>query len=398
MNITRMVTDFGNSISQIIIDGYYFEMPSSIYEITEKEAKGLFAESVDAENLIQQLVVKIPIDGAERYFKVGEKAKADILGNTHINKLHDKTESLNIPVIFLTSLAFYHAYKVKDLKNNNSNIVIEYFSTMLPTWLVKKANRFSEMLEKMAKRFEGEFEVELLTPNFERSLKIHMKDTTCRVEGETARYALKYDLELNKLESANKFDHAITAINDLGGQTQDLSKLRKGLKKPASADDFASFTDQSYLKMLEKLRTTKLMTHFNDLRSLEAFIYEKVKSKKYNYVDPTTRKETDFTDVIEEHIREFVKVAIQKAITTFTFPSGQTVFFVHFGGVTEVLQDYMKEYLVKELGEEIASEHHIFPPDMRKLNIYGLEIVAKDEMHKRRSNDHEVNVHEEISI
>ncbi|WP_027416570.1 hypothetical protein [Aneurinibacillus terranovensis] len=382
MKINRWICDFGNSINQHLIDGYYFEMPSSIYEITEKEARGIFAEAVDRETLLQQLVIRVTIDGKNRFFKVGEKAKGDVLGNAHIEKLHDKTESLTVWVTWLAGAVFYHSYQHPD--KGDDIVEISYFLTMLPTWLVKKADKFTDMLSKMADRFKGNStEVELLTPNFERTLTIEVEDSVCRIEGETARFALQYDLELNPLESAKKFEQAIVVIDDIGGQTQDLSKLRKGLKRPESADDFASFTDQSYLKTLEKLRTTKLMTHFNDVRSLESFILENISKRCFIYLDPTTKKETDFTEEIDQTLCEFVKIAMQKALTTFHFLPGVPVYFVHIGGVASALQEYIKEYLNEELGEKVAGEYHLFPADSRKLNLYGGEIVAKSELKKR---------------
>lgn len=385
--IDRWVADFGNSTNQQMINGYYFEMPSSIYEITKEDAEALFAQSVDKEALIDQLVVRVPIDEKDRYFKVGNKAKADVLGNRHIEKLHDKTESQTVWVTWLTGMAFYHAYMFPSKKEDT--IEVQYFGTLIPVWLAKRAKKFTEILSKMANRFirEEGFEVELLTPDFERTLTIIVKEAKSRVEGETARYALKYDLELNKNEEQmKKHEAAIVVIDDLGGQTQDLSKLRPGLKKPASADDYASFTDKSFLKMLEDLRITKLMTHFNDLRSLEEFVRHNIKSKQFIYKDPTTKSEVDFTAKIEVMLREYVKIASEKCLTAFQYALGEEVYFLHIGGVAEEVQDYMMEYLIERLGKEIAEKYHLFPEHSRKFNIHGLEIVAKSHLKKKAEN------------
>lgn len=385
--IDRWVADFGNSTNQQMINGYYFEMPSSIYEITKEDAEGLFAQSVDKDALIDQLVVRVPIGGKDRFFKVGNKAKADVLGNRHIERLHDKTESLTVWVTWLAGMAFYHAYQFPFKKEDT--VEVQYFGTLIPVWLAKRAKKFTEILSKMADRFISEegLEVELLTPDFERILKIIVQEAKARVEGETARYALKYDLELNKNEEQmKKHEAAITVIDDLGGQTQDLSKLRPGLKKPASADDYASFTDKSFLKMLEDLRITKLMTHFNDLRSLEEFVRHNIKSKQFIYTDPTTKQEVDFTAEIEVMLKEYVKIASEKCLTAFQYGLGEEVYFLHIGGVAEEVQGYMMEYLVQKLGEEIAEKYHVFPEHSRKFNIHGLEIVAKSHLKKKAEN------------
>src|SRR5690625_545680 len=131
MKLSRWVSDFGNSINQHMIDGSYFEMPSSVHEVEEMDVEGLFVESVPQEDLLQQLVIRTKINGECRYFKVGEKAKADILGNAHIDRLHDKTESVTVWVTWLAGIAFFHAYKYPEKESDQ--IDIQYFLTMLPT-------------------------------------------------------------------------------------------------------------------------------------------------------------------------------------------------------------------------------------------------------------------------
>jgi len=388
MRIKRWICDFGNSINQQLIDGQYFEMPSSIYEIDAREAHGIFAETVHKEQLLKQLVIRVIIDGQDRYFKVGEKAKSEILADAHIYKLHDKTESLTVFVTWLAGIAFYHArlYPVIDAEET-IQIDVDYFFTLLPVWLVRKADKFSQMLTKMADRFKVPSEVQLLTSGFERTLHISVVQSVCRVEGETARFALKYDLELNELESAKKYSAAHVVINDLGGQSQDLSKLQPNLQGAQSVDDFDSCTDQSYLSMLEKLRTRKLMTHFQDVRALETFILDNVSTNRFIYIDPISKEESDFTEIIQRELTEFARIAMQKALTTFKFSHGQSVYYVHIGGVNQILEAYMRDALVNVLGEVIVNEFHVFPADSRKLNVYSGEILAKSEMKRNEQHD-----------
>lgn len=75
-----------------------------------------------------------------------------MLGNIHINKLHNKTES-DIPyVMFLASIAYYNIIKGKDKEDNH--VTINYFSTMLPIWPLKKTNKFSEMRRRWPNVFK----------------------------------------------------------------------------------------------------------------------------------------------------------------------------------------------------------------------------------------------------
>ena len=46
MNIKRFNGDFGNSTNNFMIDGYYFEIPTNVVEISEKEASETFVSPI----------------------------------------------------------------------------------------------------------------------------------------------------------------------------------------------------------------------------------------------------------------------------------------------------------------------------------------------------------------
>ncbi|MGG4145660.1 hypothetical protein ABEW34_21420 [Paenibacillus algorifonticola] len=381
MNINRMVADFGNSLGQFMIDGHYFEMPSSIAEITEKDFQGMFAHTVPAESLMNHLVLKIAIEEGHLYFMAGKKAQADLLGNAHIHSLHDKTQSQTVWVTWLAAIALYHATKEPDMKEDT--ISIEYFGTLLPVWLVKKGSSFKEKLSVMSERFLSEVSFELVTMGFQRKLHLKIEQAQCKVEGENARHALKFDLEGNPKEDAMRFKDAFVVMDDIGGQSQDLCKLQPDLRGAQSADDFVSSTDQSYLAVLEKLRTDKLMDYFRDVRALEEFVLKHIATRKYLYLDPVKHAEHDLTDVIEPILADFAEVAMQKALQSFHFQQGDLVYYVHIGGVNQALREYMMAFLGGYLGEAVAKKYHLFPEDSRKLNIYACEIVAKNVLKRK---------------
>ncbi len=377
MNLRRFVSDLGNSTSQFMIDGHYFEMPSSCTEISRAEAESVFAGNIDQEDIINNLVVRVRYEDQDRYFKVGSIAARDAFADDHIQQLHDKTESIKTFVNWMAAVAFYHAYKSPDPQEDE--VSIQYCSTLLPVWLLKRAPKFKMMLDKMASRFIGDVgEVELLTPGYERVLHIHSKESECRIEGETGRFALSRGLDLRPLESASQFNDCIVIMNDLGGQTHDMSKLKPGLKRPGGSHDFASNTDQTYLQHLENLRKTKLMTHFSNLRSLEKFIEKNIHQKKYVFISSTTGQQTDFTEIIDHSLSQFARIVVENSLHAFSLSSGQAVKFVWIGGVAPLLKDYISAYIADQYGEQILKENHVFPENARLLNIYGLEIIAKD--------------------
>ncbi len=378
MHIKRMCADFGNSLSQFMIDGMYFESPSTMVELSSDDVQKVFAEAGEKDSLLDNLCIKVKRDQQERFFKIGKFAKHDTLSNDHILTLHDKTESDTVYLNFLGALAYYHAFTVEAERDSEHEVTVDYFKTLLPIWLLKQGE-FAPMLQKMANRFLGQHEVTLLTPSFERTLNITVKKAKCRIEGESARLPLKYNLQLEQLEESKRFENVTVVIVDLGGQTDDLTKCQPGLKRPASSKDFESFTDESYLQTLEDLRKNKLLKYFTSLRELEDFITAHAPTREYILVDPVSGKKTDLTEPIETAIKKFLRIIIKKSMHAFHFESNETVVFVWIGGVSQLHQDYIKEILVELVGPEITRNNHYFPPNARFLNLYALEIVAKQE-------------------
>ncbi|GBG09350.1 hypothetical protein PAT3040_03994 [Paenibacillus agaridevorans] len=376
MNISYWVADFGNALGQQMIDGHYFEMPSSISEITEKEFNGLFANHIAIDKVEEHLVIKWIDEETARYFMAGKRAQTELLGNAHIYSLHDKTNSMTVWVTWMAGLALYHATKFPE--STEVHVNVEYFGTLLPVWLVKKAASFREKLSVMAAKFQTDVSFELLTPGLARTFHVSVQQSESRIEGENARHALKYDLEGNQRDDAKRYHTAFVVMNDMGGQSQDLCKLQPGLSAAQTADDFSSSTDQSYLSLIEKLRSDKLMDYFQSLRELERFILTHIQSRKFVYRHPITHQDTDLTDIIVPVLQDFCEVALQKALQSFSFRQGDEVIYVHIGGVNELLQYYMQEYLVGLLGKEVVDKYHVFPQDSRKLNIYASAIVAKN--------------------
>jgi len=381
-NYQRIVYDGGNSTVQALVDGKYTEMPSAFTEIPKEKVGEIFGQTVDKDKFFDELVVRVKIGEDDRYFKLGIKAQNDHFGNEHINRLNDKTTSPGVYANILGLIAYINAYENGVPAEKKAKIDVDYFSTMLPVWLVKSKPKFKDALEAMSKRFQGVQEVEILTPGWEHTAEIEFKHCETRIEGEIARLALKYTLEGNPLDSAARFKNCLTQINDLGGQTLDSAKLGKNLTKPAGRDDFNSFNDETYLGYLERFRKEKVNQHFNDVRSLEKFITENAKNKKYILKDPVTHDKTDLTAVIEEGLRGFVSIIVPKAMNMFRYNSSDVVTHVWIGGVAELLRTYIEEFIRASYKEEVI-ENHYFPENARYLNLYGLEIDAKDELNKK---------------
>lgn len=381
MNINRFVADFGNSTAQFLIDGHYIEMPSSVREITKEQAHNAVLAGISKDLVLTNLIVRTVLDGKERFYKVGEMAKKDLLANEHIFQLHDKATSDIVPVLWLAAVAYHHL--IKNPQCAKDKVYVKYFGTLLPIWLIKKSARFKDKLSQMERRFLKEAEVSIITGA--RSIKectVKVEHSVCRIEGEVARYALKYTDKLQEREDARKYAQAFVIINDVGGQSQDMVKLQPGLNGATRADDFQSITDQGYLETLEKLRKEKLTAIFKDVRSVEKFIYERVEQRQFIFKHAVKGTKEDLTTVIEPVLKQFAQVAMEKAMQSFTdFESDVELYYIHIGGVCETLQSYMEEFLRESLDPEEV-KRHIFPVASRKLNIVASDILAQNDLLK----------------
>ncbi|MEC1237544.1 hypothetical protein P9B96_21990, partial [Bacillus paralicheniformis] len=315
------------------------------------------------------------------------------LGNNHIKKLHNKVES-HIPyVTFLAATAYYHALKSAEKKKKEDNYVednhveIEYFQTMLPIWLLKRLNKFSEMQEKMAQRFIGSHQVKVLTLGMERDLEITVKDGTCRIESEVARWAIKKDFELNDQPDAKQFKNYDVVACDLGGGTDDLALLPAGLKAPKDRDSLVSNTEAPFLVHLENLRKNKLLEHFESVRDLEKFIYTNIQKTKMIRTDGNTGQKFDLTDVIKQSLIEYAEIKIAQIENAFTPPKDKEYKYVYFGGVAEVLKEAISKVTKVRYNSEISEENHIVAENARLLNLYGLEVLSRAEQVKRTKKE-----------
>lgn len=379
MHIKRMNTDFGNSINMNLVDGYYFEMPTNVVELSQEKAEGYFVTSIDSpDELLKNLLISTTIDNEERFFLVGEIAENEVLGNNHIRKLHNKVES-HIPyILFLASNAYYHTIK-SDLKENDADtkIEIDYFSTMLPIWLLFKLNKFSEMQQKMAQRFIGSHAVKIHTPGFDKEITIEVKESKCRTESEVARWAIKKTFELEDNTDADQFRNHDVVMVDLGGGSGDLCLLPAGLNAPRSRESMAFIADVPFLGHLEKLRTEKLIEHFDDVRELENFIVKNIGKSKMERKDGNSGKSVDLAAPIKASIKEWTSIVLSKVEDAFPAPKDKTYKYCYFGGVAPVIEEAVEEIIKEKYGSEIYESNYIFLPEARKLNLYGLEILSR---------------------
>ncbi|MED1738181.1 hypothetical protein P4U97_01355 [Bacillus swezeyi] len=385
MNISRFNVDFGNSMYMNLIDGYFFELPTNVVELKQEVAEGKFTSSIDdPADLKDRLLVSTEIDGKERYFLVGEIAEKEVLGNNHIKKLHNKVES-HIPyVMFLAATAYYQALHGQ---REDNHVEIEYFQTMLPIWLLKRLNKFSEMQEKMASRFIGTHQIKVLTLGMEKDLQITVKDAACRIESEVSRWAIKKDFELNDNDMAEQFKNYDVVACDLGGGTDDLVLLPAGLKAPKSRESFVSNTEAPFLVHLENLRKDKLLEHFDSVRELEKFIYTNIQKSKMERKDGNTGQKFDLTEVIKKSLKEYAEIKIAQIENAFTPPKDKIYKYLYFGGVAEVLEDSITLVTEEKYGRDISESNHIVADNARLLNLYGLEVLSRAEQAKRAEKE-----------
>ncbi|MEK4740005.1 MULTISPECIES: ParM/StbA family protein [Bacillus] len=382
MKISMMNKDSGNSLDMNLIDGYYIEIPTNVVEISKEETDSHFVATINnPKDLLSRLLISTTIPGEEkeRYFLVGDEAAKHALANNHVNKLHDKITS-HIPyVMFLSAVSFYHAIN-EQRASDDDTVEIEYFQTMLPIWLLKRTAKFSEAQNAMAERFAREHQVTIHTPGMERTLKIGVEKAACRIEGEIARLGIKKNFELEDREEARQFDNNDTVLVDIGGGTIDLVLSPAGLKPPKNRDSMQPIDKLAYLSHIEKLRKEKFLEYFSDLRSFETFIVNNFQKPKMELVDGNTGKRVDLTDKIQSSLKEFAKILILKIQDVMPAPADKVYKYIYFGGVAPILETSIHEVIEEMYGAEIAQANHIFLPDSRKLNLYGLEVKSRGEM------------------
>lgn len=399
MDIKRLNCDFGNSTNNFMVDGYYFEMPTNVVEISEKEASEMFVSAItEPKELLNRLVISTKFQDKEKFYLVGEFAEKSKLSNLHVNTMHDKIKSVIPYASFLGAIAYYTNLK----SSKDDNIVnIDYMSMMLPIWLLKREEKFSIAESQMEKRFLGEHEVKIITLGMEKAIKINVEKAKCRIESEVARHAIKYKLvsddksviKIEKREELiNKFNDYEAVLCDVGGGSTDSVLLGKGLTAPKARDSFKVIDIEPFLGSLETLRKEKLLQYFHDLGALEKFIIANYKDQKYILKDDNTGEQFDFTDTIKEMLQEYSDMLILQIFNTFK-TKDKVIKFIYFGGESPVLKPYIKVSLREHMTEQAAENNHffldeileedkkeIFRPTARTINLSALEILSIDEM------------------
>lgn len=386
MRIKRFNADFGNSTYMNIIDGYYFEMVTNVVEISKERAEGFYVTPINsAEELYNSMLLSTEIDGKERYFLVGNAAEEDVLGNKHIKRLHDKTDSYITYMTFLAACAYYYELKKDEYEiEENNKITIESFSTMLPIWLLVQKNKFSEMQSKMSERFQGTHKFRIETVGMEKELEVEVIESKCRIEGEVARWALKKNFNLEDNPEAEQFKDHTTVIVDIGGATVDLIMLPPGLLGPKDRSSLTFIEGIPFLAHLEKLRMEKLIQHFDNVRDLELFIVRNIGKTKMERIDGLSGETIDLKEPIERSLYEYAKTLNDKVEDAFPAPKDTMYKYLYIGGVAPILEQSMRSVIEDKYSQEIFEENHIFLKNSRKLNLFGLEIISIHEAAKKQ--------------
>lgn len=386
MVIQRFNTDFGNSVFMSLINGFYVELVTNVVEIDEEKAEGYFVAPVEtAAELYSSLLISTEVDGKTKYYLVGDAAEKETLGNNHIKKKHDKLTSSIPYVTFLSACAYYYElkkaeYNIDEDPDELREITIQYFSTALPTWLLKnRGNKFSDVQKLMADRFSGEHHFKVITPGMDKSFKVNVEKSKCRNEGEVGRWALKKTFTLEENPEASQFKNNDTIVVDLGGGTIDCALLPAGLLAPRNRDDLQSIEDIPYLAHLEKLRKEKLVEHFLTVRELDEFIVDNIGKSKMERKDGHSGKTVDLKEIIDKSLHQYAEVALEKVEDAFPAPKDKEYKYCYCGGVAKVLVEGIEKAIESKYSRDIFERNHIFPANGRKFNLFGLEILSIEE-------------------
>ncbi|MFL0196059.1 hypothetical protein ACJDU8_10850 [Clostridium sp. WILCCON 0269] len=404
MDIKRFNADFGNSTNNFMVDGYYFEIPTNVVEISKKQADGMFVSGInEPKDLLDRLLISTTYDGQERYYLVGEFAEKSKLSNSHVNGMNDKIRSVIPYISFLASIAYYN---IVISNSEDDEVNISSMNMMLPIWLLKRAEKFSIAEHEMESRFIGDHRVKVITLGMERDIRIKVRKSKCRIESEVARHSLKYKIveenDVIKIEKRyeleNKFNNFEVVLSDIGGGSTDAVKLGKGLTAPKERDSFKVIDIEPFLGRLETLRKEKLLEYFHDLRAFEKFIIANYKNQKYILKNENVGNSFDFTEIITEMLQEYSDMLITQIFNAFK-ETDKVIKFIYFGGEAPVLEPYMKISLRKHMNDEAAQNNHyflheilqddekeVFMPTSRTINLTALEIFSINEMKKCESS------------
>jgi len=401
MDIMRLNCDFGNSTNNFMVDGYYFEIPTNVVEISEKEASEMFVSPItETKELLDRLVISTKYNDKEKFFLVGEFAEKSKLSNSHVNNMHDKIKSVIPYASFLAAIAYYT--NLKSSKDDNV-VKINYMSMMLPIWLLKREEKFSIAANQMEKRFLGEHEVKIITLGMEKTIKISVENAKCRIESEVARHGINYKLvtddnNIMKIEKrqelTSKFNDYEVVLADIGGGSTDAVILGKALTAPKTRDSFKVIDIEPFLGTLETFRKEKGLQYFHDLGALEKFIVANYKEQKYVLKDENIGEQFEFTDMIKEMLQEYSDMLILQIFNAFK-TKNKVIKFIYFGGEAPILEPYIKISLRKHMTDQAAENNHfflneileedkreIFRPTSRTINLTALEILSINEMAK----------------
>jgi plasmid segregation protein ParM len=370
-------------------------------EILEKKALEMFVNPIsEPKELLNRIMISTTIEGIEKYYLVGEMAVLSKMSNNHVNTMHDKIKSIVPYASFLAAIGYYNA--LNSITSENEEIEIEVMNMMLPIWLLKREEKFSNATKQMAARFLGEHSVKIRTLGMEKELKITVKKSKCRIESEVARHALKNKMVSNddsktisieRRKEVNKFFENEVVLVDLGGGTNDTVKLGKGLTPPQSRESFKVMDVQPYLGRLDTLRKEKLLEYFTDLKALEKFIILNYPKHKYILDNENTGENFDFTEQITEMLSEYSDVIISQLLSSFKPEGNEVLKFIYFGGEAPILEKFLKESLLKHMTEKALASNHffindiidddpkeVFRPTSRTINLTALEILSLDEL------------------
>lgn len=382
VKIKRFLNDLGNSNTFALVDGNVdniIDIPTVVKQVDESTALGYFQEEVKAEDFKDFILVKL--EG--KYYLVGDAAERESGNDKHIEQLHTKSDSEISYLMYLASVAVYEAENFDHQDYGNGvDVEIDYYSNMIPIFEALQTEKFSDITDFMAERFGRPVSFEIITPGRQKTINIKVNESKCFIEGFVAKFALKYNLELNVKEAVvEKFKNHKTVNVDLGGGTIDMVLLKEGLGNPINRDAFKAITKQSYLKkVVQKLKAKFIkLFHAVGYRGVDRFIVDHYKDNSYIWKNSITGETIDLTDATEEQLRNYTKSIMPEILGSYEAVDGETYKFNYFGGVAPILRKYIKEYISELFNTERFNEFHHIEPDTtaRFLNLYGLEVIAR---------------------
>ena len=382
-----LAVDIGNSWYKVLATQHgkisEYQMPNAIALFDEEfYEKPYDEEDVELEdNIIVEVKSPAFIDKREIYY-IGKSATRQ--RNVSLTSFNNQKVDEVRTYILLFGIAAYHAILSEQEGETEIEYKLDQLAVSLPT------TQYKEKKELLKDRLIGTHTVIIhKAPGIQEPkeivVKLHIEDVIIGAEGACAYLGLTRDQETLgiKDETLVKDSSKGIIIGDLGGDSVDFVGIKNN--KPVASVEGEPFGINSFLdNIIQKVSKNELYK-FDSRAELE----EKLSAGPSEwYVEPFAGVRKD----ISKYIIPQLKLMAIKYLEHFDRIRNSSseikgaVRYIAVGGAAKLAQRQIQEAAVRwaERGRPIEL---FFPEDMEKLNVLGLNVLAKMNQFKKENSE-----------